>query len=36
VRWDVDLEDLQQRWRLSADWYPSDTSFVLEPRNGGS
>jgi len=35
VRWDVDLEDLQQRWRLSADWYPSEPSFVLEPRHNG-
>jgi hypothetical protein len=36
VRWDVDLEDLQPHWRLSADWYPSQTSFVLEPRHSGS
>jgi len=34
VRWDVELGDLQQQWRLSGDWYPSDAAFTLEPRDG--
>lgn len=34
VRWDVELGDLQRQWRLSADWYPSDATFTLEPRRG--
>jgi hypothetical protein len=34
LRWDVQLEDLGQTWRLTGDWYSSDDSFVLEPRRG--
>ena len=34
VRWDVELGDLQQQWRLSGDWYPSDAAFTLAPRSG--
>ena len=35
ARWDVELEDAGQQWRLTGDWYTSDDSFVLEPRSGG-
>jgi uncharacterized protein len=34
VRWDVELGDPQRQWRLTADWYPSDATFALEPRRG--
>jgi len=35
ARWDVELGDVDQRWRLTGDWYTSDDSFVLAPRSGG-
>ena len=31
VRWDIDLEDAAQTWRITGDWYPHDDHFVLEP-----
>jgi uncharacterized protein len=34
ARWDVQLEDPGEHWRLTGDWYTSDASFVLEPRRG--
>jgi uncharacterized protein len=34
ARWDVQLEDPGEHWRLTGDWYTGDTSFVLEPRRG--
>lgn len=30
-RWDVDLEDSAQTWRLTGDWYPDADHFALEP-----
>ena len=30
-RWDIDLEDSAQTWRLTGDWYPGDDHFALEP-----
>jgi hypothetical protein len=32
VRWDVELGDSQQQWRLTGDWRPSEDQFVLEAR----
>jgi hypothetical protein len=32
LRWDVELDDTQQQWRLAGSWYVSDDRFVLEPR----
>lgn len=32
VRWNVELEDAQRRWRLTGTWDPADDRFVLEPR----
>jgi uncharacterized protein len=32
ARWDVQIEDAGQQWRLTGDWYASDASFVLQPR----
>jgi hypothetical protein len=34
ARWDVQLEDPGEHWRLTGDWYTGDTTFVLEPRRG--
>jgi hypothetical protein len=34
ARWDVELGDPAQQWRVTGDWYTSDDSFVLEPRRG--
>jgi uncharacterized protein len=31
-RWDVELGDTQQQWRLTGDWRPSEDRFVLEAR----
>jgi hypothetical protein len=32
LRWEVSLEDLQQHWRLSGSWDPSQSEFALKPR----
>jgi uncharacterized protein len=32
--WYVQLEDLEQSWRLTGEWLPGDASFVLAPRRG--
>lgn len=32
VRWDVELDDAQQQWRLTGQWIAADDKFVLEPR----
>jgi hypothetical protein len=29
-RWDIELGDAQQQWRLTGDWHPSEDRFVLE------
>jgi uncharacterized protein len=31
-RWDIELGDAQQQWRLTGDWHPSEDRFVLEAR----
>lgn len=31
-RWDVDLDDLAQKWHLDGQWYSSEPTFKLEPR----
>lgn len=31
-RWDVELGDSQQQWRLTGDWHPAEDRFVLEAR----
>jgi hypothetical protein len=31
-RWDVELADSQQQWRLTGDWRPSADRFVLEAQ----
>ena len=28
-RWDIDLEDAAQTWRITGDWYPRDDHFAL-------
>jgi uncharacterized protein len=33
LRWDVELDDAQQQWRLTGSWYVSDDTFALEPRH---
>jgi len=32
VRWDIELEDAAQTWRLTGDWFPSDDRFTLEAQ----
>ena len=32
VRWDIELEDAAQSWRLTGDWFPSDDRFTLEAQ----
>ena len=32
-RWDIELGDAQQQWRLTGDWRPSEDRFVLEARS---
>jgi hypothetical protein len=34
ARWEVQIEDPGEHWRLTGDWYTSDAGFVLEPRRG--
>jgi hypothetical protein len=34
ARWDVTLEDLEQRWRLTGQWDPAQSAFALEARVG--
>jgi len=34
ARWDIQLEDPGEHWRLTGDWYTGDASFILEPRRG--
>ncbi len=31
-RWDIELGDAQQQWRLTGAWHPSEDRFVLEAR----
>ena len=31
-RWDIELGDAQQQWRLTGDWHPTEDRFVLEAR----
>jgi hypothetical protein len=33
LRWDVEMDDAQQHWRLTGSWYVSDDTFALEPRH---
>jgi len=32
--WYVQLEDMEQSWRLTGEWLQGDASFVLAPRRG--
>ena len=34
AHWHVQLEDLEQTWRLTGDWLQGEASFVLAPRQG--
>ena len=34
AHWYVQLEDLEQNWRLTGEWAQGDASFVLAPRQG--
>jgi len=32
LRWDIEVEDAREQWRLTGDWYASDDRFVLEAK----